>query len=144
MHRFTTGWVLLLLVVCNVGCPSPTGSPTGRGDEDEKALGETFAALQRAVEKQDADQVLALFDQESRDKLERAAKADSKSARDFLKDDLLPRHPYDEYPDGKLTRVAVQGDTATAEVTEPDGDKYRLTFVREGGRWKVKAPKTSK
>jgi hypothetical protein len=141
MPRYTAAWVLALLVVWNAGCPSPTGGPTDRGDKDEKAVGETFAALQQAVEKHDADGALALLDQESRARLERAARDKSKSARDLFKEDLLPEHPYDEYPEAKLTQVTVQGDTATAEAKAPDGDKYRLTFVREGGRWKVRAPK---
>jgi hypothetical protein len=141
MPRHTAAWVLALLVVWNTGCPSPTGRTVEDRRLDEKAVGEAFAALQRAVEKHDADDVLALFDEESRARLEREAKDKSKSTRDLVKDDLLPEHPYDEYPEGKLTGVTVEGDTATAEVKEPDGDRYPLTFVREGGRWKVRAPK---
>jgi hypothetical protein len=144
MHRPKVGWVLALLVVWSTGCPSPPTAATDRGEKDEKAVRETFATLQQAVEKLDAEQVLALLDADSRARMESAARAKSKNARDLLKDDLLHEHPYDEYPDGKLTRVTVQGETATAEVAEPDGDKYRLTFVREEGAWKVKAPKTSK
>jgi hypothetical protein len=141
MPRHTAAWVLALLVVSSAGCPSPTGRPTETRNEDEKAVRESFATLQQAVEKHEPDAVLALFDEESRARLERAAKDKSKSARDLVKDDLLPEHPYDEYPEGKVTRVTVQGDTATAEIKEPDGDEYRLTFVREAGRWKVRAPK---
>src|SRR5690348_956854 len=100
MRRYTAGWVLALLAVANAGCPAPTSGPTARGNDDEKALRETFATLQHAVEKDDAEQVLALFDEESRAKLERAAKDKSKSVRDYLKDDLLAGHPYDEYPEG--------------------------------------------
>jgi hypothetical protein len=141
MPRYTAAWALALLVVWSAGCPSPTSGVNDSGDK--KAVGETFAALQQAVDRRAADQVLALFDEGSRARLERAAKAKSKSLGDYLKDDLLPEHPYDEYPEGKLTAVTVRGDTATAEVTEPDGDRYRLTFVREGGRWKVRAPEAS-
>jgi hypothetical protein len=141
MPRHTAAWVLALLLVWSAGCPSPTTRPAASPEKEERAVGVTFDALQRAVEKHDAEAVLDLLDGESRARLERVARETSKSARDLLKEDFLSEHPYDEYPEGKLTRVTVQGDTATAEVAEPDGDKYPLTFVREGGRWKVRAPK---
>jgi hypothetical protein len=141
MPRYKTAWVLALFVVWNAGCPSPTSAPGDGRDQDEKAVGETFVALRQAVEKHDADGVLALFDEESHARLERVAGDKSRNARDLVKNDLLPEHPYDEYSECTLTQVTVQGDTATADVTAPDGDRYRLTFVREGGRWKVRAPK---
>jgi hypothetical protein len=47
---------------------------------------------------------------------------------------------YDEVPDGKIDKVTVQGDKATVNYTEPDGDKEKLALVRQAGQWKLTVP----
>lgn len=44
---------------------------------------------------------------------------------------------YHEIPGSKLDRVVVQGDSATLHYIEDDGDKEKLTYNRQQGRWKV-------
>jgi hypothetical protein len=36
--------------------------------------------------------------------------------------------------------VVIQGNKATVNYTEEDGDKEKLRFVKEGENWKVTAP----
>lgn len=42
---------------------------------------------------------------------------------------------------GTLGEVKVDGDTATAESTGPDGAKKPISFVKRGGRWYLKFPR---
>jgi hypothetical protein len=132
--------LLILVAGCFTTTTSP--SPTPKDGKDENAVRGAFTALQEAIEKDNADRVLALLDDESRTRFEQGAKDKGKSVQNFVKDDILARKPYNEYPEGKVSRVTVQGDTATTEIAEPDGDRYKLTFVREGGQWKLQAPPT--
>jgi hypothetical protein len=119
--------------------------------------------LQEALKAKDADKVWSLLDADSQADAERAAKA----ARDayakaapgeraeqekalglagaeltslkgpgFLKTRRF-QGKYDEISESKIDKVVVQGEKAAVNYTEPDGDKEKLTLVREGGRWKV-------
>jgi hypothetical protein len=47
---------------------------------------------------------------------------------------------YDEIPDSKITGITVQGESATLNYLEPDGDKEKLIYTRQDGKWKVAMP----
>jgi hypothetical protein len=38
---------------------------------------------------------------------------------------------------GKIEKVTARGDSATVYLSEPDGDREKFVFLREGGEWKV-------
>ena len=48
---------------------------------------------------------------------------------------------YHEIPDSKIIgKIVVQGDQATLNYEEPDGDKEKLNYARQEGKWKVGMP----
>ncbi len=47
---------------------------------------------------------------------------------------------YHEVPGSKLDAVKVKGDTARLAYIEEDGDKEKLTLVRQQGQWKFIIP----
>lgn len=51
--------------------------------------------------------------------------------------DALAVHADGERGDLSIEEVEVEGDVATATVTDDAGDEERIGFVREGGDWKV-------
>jgi hypothetical protein len=53
---------------------------------------------------------------------------------------------YDELAASKITGVTVQGDSATLNYVEPDGDKEKLTYTKQKGAWRaaVAMPKFTK
>jgi hypothetical protein len=145
------------------GCSS---NPTAPGPNEEESVRQAFASLQAALKARDADRVWGLLDADSRAEAERAAQA----VRDaYAKVDAAGRSEqekalgvpgaeladlkgpgflktkrfhgkYDEVPESKVDKVAVQGDRATVNYTEPDGDKEKLTLVRQEGQWRVSLP----
>ena len=44
---------------------------------------------------------------------------------------------YHEIPGSKFDKATVDGDKAIVNYTEEDGDKEKLSLVREDGKWKV-------
>jgi hypothetical protein len=155
-------WPVVLLLI--VGCGSPP-SQQGTAAGEEGQLKEAFAAYQRALKDKDADKLWDLLSTEARGDADRSAKrlrddyakGDAKAklakgvgvsadqvanltGKDYLK---TPRfagtHPQDEIPTSKFESASIQGDKATVNYVEDDGDKQKLPFVREGGRWKVSA-----
>jgi hypothetical protein len=122
-----------------------------------------FADLQAAIPGGDADKLWGLLSQKSRADAERVARdmrtayeqagrdAKAKQAerlgltgeelakltgRDFLKTRRF-RDKYEEAAAGKVTRVAVQRDSATVYWDDADGEREKTIFVREGDRWKA-------
>jgi hypothetical protein len=47
---------------------------------------------------------------------------------------------YDEIPGSKITSITVQGEGATLNYLEADGDKEKLNYTRQDGKWKVALP----
>jgi hypothetical protein len=153
-------WPLLLVLAAGCGTPA---SQKGTAGGEEAPLREAFAAYQQAIKVKDAEKLWDLFDQDARAAADRAAKrfrddyarADADGKAKMAKDlglggdklanlsgkDYLgtPRFlgKQHEVPDSKFESAAVQGDRATVAYVEEDGDKEKLTFTREGGRWKV-------
>ena len=157
------GWLVLFAAAFAGGCPKPTERS---GGNDEGAVREAVSAFQAALKARDADKLWQLLDAESRADAERAAQAvrdayakagpEQKAEQEkalglpgaelatltgtgFLKTKRF-HGKYDELPDSTLDRVTVQGDSATVAYTEPDGDKEKLTLVRQEGQWKVSVP----
>jgi hypothetical protein len=155
--------VTLCCAIFVLGC-AKTASRPALGEEDP--VRQTFAALQAALKARDADKVYALLDRESKADAERAAKAvqaayakaldKEKSEQEkglglsgtelaaltgpgFLKSKRF-HGKYEELPDSKIDKVTLQGDKAVVNYTEADGDKEKLSFVRQEGQWKVTLP----
>jgi hypothetical protein len=152
-----------VLLVCQVGC---AGSSSSGGGKDEDEVRQTFVSLQEAIKEKDTDKLWSLLDADSAADAERqaeavrnaCAKADEAGRKELEKAMGLPgkeletvRGPgylktkrflgkYDEVPTAKFDKVVVQGEKATVNFTEADGDKEKLSFVREKGRWKVSLP----
>jgi hypothetical protein len=142
--------------------PAPAPAPAG----DEGAVRAAFAAFQAALEARDADKLWGMLDEDSRAEAERAAKAlqgayekadaAAKAEQEkalgltgpelaaltgpgFLKSNRF-HGKYHEIPGSKVEKVTVQGDRATVNYVEDDGDKEKLTLVRQGGAWKLSLP----
>jgi hypothetical protein len=154
------GWAGPLLLVLAAGCSKTTEPPPA---DQEGAVRERFAELQAVLVARDADKLWVLLADRSRADAERAArgiqeaysragpeaKAEQEKAlgltgaelagltgKGFLKTKPF-QGKYHEVPDSKIERVEVQGDNATVRYLEPDGDKEKLIFIRQGGQWKV-------
>jgi hypothetical protein len=122
-----------------------------------------FAELEAAVKAKDADKLWALLSSKTRARAEKEAK-DVRAAyakagpKDKARQEkelglpgkelakltgkgLLKAAPclrkYGELVGSTVTKVVVEKDSARVEYTEPDGDKEKLIFLREGGEWKA-------
>jgi hypothetical protein len=154
---------MFLCAAFAVGC-SKTAQVSSSGEEGP--VREAFTALQGAFKSRDADKLWQLLDSESQADAERAAKAvqaayakaDAKEKSELDKGLGLPgdelagltgvgflktkrfHGKYDELSESKIDKVTVQGDKATVGYTEADGDKEKVSLVRQGGQWKVALP----
>ncbi len=153
-------WMMLACVAFALGCAKTTDVPAAGGDERVR---ESFVALQAALKARDADKLWPLLDDESRADAERAAKAVQETyakadaaekaeqekalglagpelagltGKGFLKTKRF-HGKYEELSQSTIDKITVQGDQATVAYTEPDGDKEKLTFVRQGGQWRA-------
>ncbi len=132
---------------------------------DEDQVRQAFQGFQAAVKTRDADKLWDLLDKGSRAAADAAAKeiqAGYQKANDTAKLKLekalgLTREElagltgklflksnkyfgkYHEVSTSKIDKVTVQGDKATVFYTEEDGDKVKLEFAREDGKWKASA-----
>jgi hypothetical protein len=156
------GWAVLLL-----------GSTAGlRGAEADGPVRKRFAEVEAAVKAKDADKLWALLSSKTRAQAEKEAKAIREayaragpgeraaqekdlglSGAELAKltgKGLLKGKPclrrYGELVGSTVTRVVMEKDSARVEYTEPDGDKEKLVFLREGGEWKawLTVPKAKK
>jgi hypothetical protein len=149
-----------LLLALLVTSSSPTPALAGA---DEKDVRTTFVALQKALKTGDPEKIWPLLDKATQAAAERTAKAlKDRHARAKAKDKtrlekmfgLKPEEmtkltgklylkttrfqgKHDEIPPSKIDKITVEGDKATVAYTEPDGDKEKLSLVRQGGKWKV-------
>jgi hypothetical protein len=132
--------------------------------EDE--VRDAFTALQGALKAKDAAKLWALVDSDTQADAEKNAKkvknaykkagdkekADHEknlglTADDFAKLDgqmLLKSKrflgKYDEIITSKITGVTVQGDNATLDYLEADGDKVKAAYTKQQGKWKIALP----
>ena len=135
----------------------------GKGEEDVR---QAFGQLQNALQAKDAARIWVLLDGDTQNDVNKVAKklkgiykkASEKdkaehetnlglTADEFAKLDgpLLLKTKrflgkYDEIADSKIIGVTVQGDTATVNYLEADGDKQKLAYTRQDGKWKVVMP----
>jgi hypothetical protein len=156
MNELLRRWAAPLLTLCLL-------TPTSVRADDEADVKKVFADLQKALKAKDAEQIWPLLDAatqktaereaetiktgylktaaKDRPKLEKALgmSADELSkltGKTYLKSKkFLGKN--NEVADGKVTRVAVDGDKATVFYTEEDGDKVKMELVRQDGKWKV-------
>ncbi len=157
--------ITVLFCAIAFGCSSPT-PPVASAGKDEESVRQVFAALQAAIKASDADKIWELLDgdskadadkaaatvRESFTKADAAAKAELEIAlavtaaelgiltgKSFLKSKRFSGK-YNEIPESKIDKVTVQGDAATVFYTEPDGDKEKLSLVRQDGKWTFSVP----
>lgn len=159
--------VVLLAVGFLAGCSNSSTAPSpSSSSNEEDAVRQVFTSFQEALKAKDAEKVWALLDDESREEAERAAqtirdayaKATPAEKADLEKGLGLPaadlagvkgqgflktkrfQGKYDEVAESKVEKVTVQGDKATVNYVEPDGDKEKFNLVRQGGQWKLSVP----
>jgi hypothetical protein len=133
------------------------------GEEDK--VKEVFKGFQDAVKAKDADKLWELLDASSRNAAEKTAKtykdaygkaqagkkkeleknlglsADelaNLTGKTYLKSNKY-YGKYHEVPGSKVDSVAVEDKKATVLYTEEDGDKVKLEFANEDGKWKAVA-----
>lgn len=135
----------------------------GTADTDVK---NAFVALQAALKAKEAARIWALLDSDTQADADKAAKklksvykkasAQEKAeydknlgltAEEFVKLDgqLLLKSKrflgkFDEISDSKITGVTVQGETATLNYVEADGDKEKVNYTKQNGKWKAALP----
>jgi hypothetical protein len=156
--------VLLLALAAGCGKPvDPAPPEISTPPEAEGQVRVAFTALQAAFKAADPDKLWDLLSSKSHTDAEQTVKglresyekADADGKAKLAKDLGLPgekvarltgpgflatkrfRDKYDEIADGKVTKVTVQGDSATVYFDEPDGDHEKCIFLREDGRWKA-------
>ncbi|HMF14928.1 MAG TPA: hypothetical protein VKE94_21580 [Gemmataceae bacterium] len=156
------GCMILFCICLTLGCSKPTGQSASA--DEEKAVRDTFAAFQAAINSRDADKLWALLDNDSQADAEREAKtiresyskanAEEKAEREKAlglpaseltgltgKGFLMTKRfhgQYHEVPGSKIDKVSLKGDSATIGYIEEDGDKESLELVRQEGKWKLK------
>lgn len=132
----------------------------------ENAVKDAFVALQAALKAKDTAKIWGLLDSDTQADADKAAKklkstykkasAQEKAEHEknhgltpdeFSKLDgqLLIKSrrflgKYDEISDSKITGITAQGETATVNYVEMDGDKEKVNYTRQGGQWKVALP----
>jgi hypothetical protein len=158
----TVCWTLALLILLP-GCAKP---PAATQSGEVEKVRQAFTAFQAALKAGDSDQLWSLLDAESQADADRVAqtvrdayaKADAAGRADLEKrlgipgEDLASLNgkaflktkrflgKYHEVPDSKIAQVAVQGEQATVNYVEADGDKEKFSLVRQGGQWKLSVP----
>jgi hypothetical protein len=132
---------------------------------DEDQVRQAFQNFQAAVKARDTEKLWGLLDKQSRtaanaaakevqtayqkandankQKLEKAlglsaAELAGLTGKVFLKSNKY-FGKYHEVPTSTIEKVVVEGDKATVFYREEDGDKEKLPFVREDGKWKASA-----
>jgi len=134
--------------------------------QTEDGVKDAFVALQAAIKAKDAVKIWALVDNDTKADANKDAKkvkglykkASDKEKTDFetnlgltaeefskLDGQMLLKTKrflgkYDEITTSKITGVTVQGDSAMLNYTEADGDKEKVTYTRQDGKWKVALP----
>jgi len=161
---FQASWCAAVVLACVAGALLPHDTQAqGKGEDEVK---QAFGQLQAALKAKDAAKIWALLDSDTQTDAEKAAKKvkavykkanDTEkaeheknlglAAEDFAKLDgpLLIKTKrflgkYDEIADSKITGVTVQGESATLNYVEADGDKEKVTCTRQSGKWKVALP----
>jgi hypothetical protein len=155
------GPLVVGLVAC--GCSKPAPPPAG---SEEEAVQKAFAVFQEAMKARDGEKLLGLLDSDSRAEAERAAQAIKDAyakatptekgetekalglsaaelavidAKGFLKSKRFLGKDH-EIPDSKFEKATVQGEKATLNYLEQDGDHEKLSYVKQDGQWKVSIP----
>jgi hypothetical protein len=136
-------------------------SSAARASEAE--VRSAFTALQKALKSGDAEKIWPLLDKSSQEAAARVAKGwkgrySKARPRDKVKLEQMFglsakemagltgklyvkskrwQGLHDEIAPSVVTKVMVAGARATVFYTEPDGDKEKLLFTRQGGQWRA-------
>jgi hypothetical protein len=154
------GRVVVLCFAVSAGCQK---SVEQSSTQDQQAVREAVTAFQEALKTRDSEKLWSLLDDDSRSDAERAAKnlreayakASAKekaqqeealgvssaelaalTGKGFLKTKRF-HGEWEELPGSKIDTVTVEGNAATVGYTEDDGDKKKLTLVRQEGKWRL-------
>ena len=137
--------------------------PALAGEDD---IRRAFKEFQGAIKARDPHKIWELLDNDSQADANRAAlavqaafgKADDKTKAEFAKKYGLSAKElgemtgklflksnrfhgkYYEIPDSKIDSIKVKGDTARLIYLEEDGDKDKLTLVKQKGQWRFVVP----
>jgi hypothetical protein len=156
------GWKWALLVLL-AGCGAPA---TQAVNKDEDQIRQVFKVFQEAITARDGDKLWGLLGPDSQADAEEEAKKvresyDKAAAEDKTKQEaafglsaaelkdlkgagfLKSKRfcgKYHEVPQSKIDKVTVQGDNATLNYLEEDGDKEKFALVRKSGQWKLVVP----
>jgi len=158
-----------LVIVTGIWVVGDARSVQGKAEDEVK---QAFSDLQIALGAKDPAKIWALIDSDTQSDAEKIAKRiktgygkanDTQKAeleKSFgLTADELARvdgkllmktkqfiGKYEELADRKgtvITGITVQGDSATVNYTEADGDKVKLNLKRQDGKWKAAMPMPS-
>jgi hypothetical protein len=156
--RSTTLNILLILLLGSLAF-----GPVLAGEDE---IRQAFGQLQKAIKARDPDRIWGLIDGDSQSDADRAAKAvqvafgkaDGKgktelekkyglsakeladmSGKLFIKSNRF-HGKYYEIPGSKVEAIKVKADTARLTYIEEDGDKEKLSLVRQKGQWKFILP----
>jgi hypothetical protein len=158
--------VVVLAALASSMLTQSTQSAQGKGEDDVKAA---FVQLQSAFKAKDAAKVWAMLDSDTQADADKTAKKVKLAYKKFndtekaeytknlgltadefarLDGQLLVKSKrfmgkYDEIGDCKITSITVQGDTAVVNYTEADGDKEKVNYTKQAGKWKVALPMPS-
>ena len=113
--------IVLALVVtaCNKGGSSPTA---------------TAKAFYDASKSKDVPGMKSQMSKKTLDTLDKALKAQNKSADDFLKEANDKEPPPATF---EARNEKINGDTATLEVSDGKGGWEPFSFIKEDGQWKL-------
>lgn len=161
MTSLTKRLVSLAALLAACGCSKPAALPTAGAEEE--AVQKAFTALQEAMKAKDGEKLFALLDSDSQADAERAAQAIKDSyakanpgekgekekelglsaaelgaldAKGFLKSKKF-LGKWHEIPESRFEKASVQGEKATLNYAEDDGDHEKLSYVKQGGAWKL-------
>ena len=163
MTSLTKRLVPLAVILAACGCSKPAAPPSG---SEEEGVQKAFAAFQEAMKAKDGEKLFGMLDSDSQAEAERAAQAikdayakaapaekgeTEKSlglsaaelaaldAKGYLKSKRF-LGKWHEIPGSKYEKATVQGEKATLNYIEDDGDHEKLTYVKQGGAWKLSIP----
>ena len=155
--RWIGVWFLAFAAAISVCSDLPAG------DDAEAMARAKFKTLQSAVKAGDTEKIWSMLSDKSKSAAEKTAKdvqaahakagakdkADIEEALGMKAADIAKltgpgylkskrfQKKYDELPESKIEKVAVQADGITVHYLEPDGDHEKLIFVRQDGVWKA-------
>ena len=114
---------LIVLALVGTACNKGGSSPTA-----------TAKAFYDAAKSKDVSGMKSQMSKKTLDTLDKAMKAQNKSADDFLKEANDKEPPPATF---EARNEKINGDTATLEVSDGKGGWEPFSFIKEDGQWKL-------